>query len=1278
MQWLFFCLVCLLCAPQAGFGAQSAAALAPADKVTVPARADFAFAEPYFETLGQGKLPAPAISALLQDAQGWLWIGTRAGLFRYDGYRMRNFTHDPTNPTSLAGAHVTALWQAPDGRLWVGTDNHGVSIFDPQREQFTHLRYDPAHAPKLAGSRVWALVGDGKGGVWIGTNQGLVYVTDGAAPLRYYRHEPGNPTSLRDNRIFSLLLDKQGTLWVGGAGSLQRYQAAGPGKPASFVPVAFDPANPASLAEKTIRALFQARDGKLWLGTTKHGAAWLNLAEPDPTPHWLPIDPKRANHLSDVTVKTIIEPQAGQIWLGTAAGGINIVAAQDGTVLQRLQHDPANASSLTHDNIRTLLQDQSGTLWIGTLGGGLQRHHPAQQAFKVLRHRPARPAHHRNARPDVAESPPTGPGPSASLSHPEVRSALELSDGRLLVGTGGNDIDILDRLQGVVGNYRPDSPGGLSDGTIMALAQTPDGTLWAADRQAGPLRLAPGSDHWQTSTEGLPGPRVYKFLVDHNGVLWAATNIGIAHWQAGSQRFVTQQQLDGKALKVAVETLAEDQQGRLWAGSDHGLWLKTPAASGWQAILHQPGQPDSLPGNDVRGLLVDASNRLWVSTTKGLVRLQSWNGHTAVFEAISTKVGMPGQDFGPNLWQDQAGRIWLCKDGLLLLDPHTFRLSRNAQPDLGLTCTDTWPATRDGLLLSGGSQGLAIFDPAKFAPWTFQPPVRLTELKINGQTTPPGALLPHLRLTPDQRNFSVEFAALDFSQADLSKTRYRYQLQGYDKAWINTDSEQRLASYGNLWPGRYTLRVQGSNREGGWSVHELSIPIRVLPAWWQSSWFWVLVLLLSGSLLYAWFRWRVARLRAKARNLQKLVDARTSDILKLGKIGQELTATLDMEQALERVYRQVFARLDADVFAIGLVTGAMIEFVWLIEHGQRLPNSVISLAEPDRPAAWCVRQQRELITHNRLELGNYLEAVLPPISGQPMETVVYLPLLAEQQVIGCLSVQSPTPHAYSEDQIEFLRILASYTAIAMANSAAHQGLSQSHEELTVALSHLQETQARLIQAERQQISLDLHDNLSQTMTGVLLQLATARTMFTQEQNQVPETNRPKLSGLPYVERAMEMAREGHAQTRQLLKALRSAKLKQHKPIHLLDTLRRDLPRLIMGTGIVVEVQQEGEVIPLNGEVELALFRIAQESVTNALRHGKAKKILLVLSWSNHDVTLSVQDDGIGFDPGCKTVVPGIGLLGMQERVADLSGSFTMDTASGRGTCIRVVLPLFPD
>ncbi len=693
---------------------------------------------------------------------------------------------------------------------------------------------------------------------------------------------------------------------------------------------------------------------------------------------------------------------------------------------------------------------------------------------------------------------------------------------------------------------------------------------------------------------------------------------------------------------------------------------------GWLEQIHR----------DITSLLFDSQGRLWVDTAKGLERLLHWDGKVAQFEHVYAWLGPEGRDVGANLLEDASGRIWT---ELAVIDPVKRQvqfLTKADGLDLGSIWIGAYGKTRDGLLLFGGTLGVTIIDPARLQPWAFVPSVVPTSLKINSQDRPLGSVtgmqrgrggqVRTLTLSPQQRDFSLEFAALDYSEP--KKNRYQYRLLGYDNDWIHADHEHRSASFGNLWPGNYTLQVRGSNRQGQWRGDELQISIKVLPAFWQTWWFLALLLLITGAMIYSAVRWRVTRLGAKAVALQTLIDARTADILKLAAIGQELTATLDMEQAFERVYEQVMARLDADVFLIGMVEFGSISFAYIIEHQQRLPRVILDLDETHFPAVWCVREQREFIVNSHQALLAFLGDTLPPVSGDPMETVVYLPLQAGKRVIGCLSVQSPRANAYDPDQIEFLRVLASYTAIALSNSVALNEVTQSHEELAAALDYLKETQAKLIQAERQQLSLDLHDNLSQTMTGVLLQLDTAReTLMGEGDIDMPAVDRGH-AGLPYVERAIELARDGIAQTRHLLNQLRHKKGKL-APINLIDALRRDLPRLTVGTPIQVVVEQQGQPVLLSAAVELALFRVAQEAVTNALRHGKANKITLLLGYQSPCVILTVEDDGCGFDPAAPGMVPGIGLFGMQQRLAELYGSFAIDSAPGKGTRVTASMPI---
>jgi signal transduction histidine kinase/ligand-binding sensor domain-containing protein len=893
----------------------SAPSSAPPSPPPVRAPDDFGFAEPYFQQIGHADaIPGSVVTALAQDARGWLWIGTYQGLIRYDGYHFRQFLHDDANPHSLAGDSISALWVGSDGRLWVGTHSAGLSVFDPEREQFYNVRNDPAQAADMAGGTVWALHGDAKGGVWIGTEQGLDYWPAGANTASvHYRHDPAKPNSLLDNRVRSLLLDRAARLWVGSASGLQRLRLdRSPGAAAStarsagnlatgFETIASNPSNPGSLAGQEIRTLFQASDGKLWIGTREQGAAWLMPdARPEPGNHPYPqrdnllhrlsADPLRPDRLSHGWVSQIAEPQPGQIWLGTFGGGINIVAAADGKVLRHLQHDPANASSLALNSIGGLLLDRSGLLWVGSFGGGLQQHWPGQQAFRLLRHSPGQPR---------------------GLSHPNVKSLLERADGTILIGSNGNGIDIIDRQRGLIGGHRPQpgQRGMLGDGTILALAETIDGSLWAGTQQAGVFRLPANSRQWQaySTGDGLPDPLVRRLLVTRDGTLWAATNNGLARWHAGQQRFVALPQRDGSALRVSITAMAEDDAGRLWLGSNAGLWLKPAGQGHLLPIRHDPARPASLASDDVRGLLVDAAFKLWVASAKGLDRLQQWDGAQARFEHISDRAGSPGKNIGANLLQDRQGRIW---SGEYVLDPQTLHLQELGKADgydIGVNWWRAYTRTRDGLFLYGGTQGVAVVDPARFQPWAYQPQVQVTESKIDGKRVAPQALAPQLTLGPKQRGFSLEFSALDFSAPD--KNHYAYRLEGYDPDWIETDSAHRSASYSNLPPGEYLFQVRGSNRLGQWSSQALTLPVLILPAFWQKGWFVALMLLLLALAARQAYRWRVARLLANAKALQNMVDLRTAEILaahnELERSHQELeSAHYDLQQTQQQLVLQ--------------------------------------------------------------------------------------------------------------------------------------------------------------------------------------------------------------------------------------------------------------------------------------------------------------------------------------------------------------------------------------
>ena len=872
IAWLrFLCLMCLLCL--LCLFCQCALSNVYASQT------DFAFTQPQFDNIGDVEsIPEGAVTALAQDARGLIWIGTQKGVIRYDGYRFRRFSHQLQVPHSLSGDYVQALWADQDGRVWVGTNSDGISVFDPATEHFSHIQHDAKQPDSLPEGRILAITGDAQGGVWIASDHGLSHLR--GSKLRHFRHEPSNPASLLDNKVRSLMLDRDGRLWVGTIRGLQRMRADASGfeqiAGAAHVATSTASNSSANLAI-AVQALFQAKDGKIWLGTAKHGAAWLMPEQGAAGLHWLalptPLSTPLSTPLASASGKASTAGGAAasqlslshawvrgiaqineQIWLATYSGGVNIVAASDGRVLQHLRHDPALPNSLALDSVKPLLLDQAGLLWIGTWGGGLQRFNPNNAMVRLLKH---------------------GANLPHGLSHPNIRSVLELANGQLLLGSNGNGIDILDRQVGLIGGYRPNAGqvGALPEGQITAMAETADGSLWAGTQQSGVLRKLPNSSDWQ-AIPGLLGSQVRRFFISKNGNLWVATERGIALWQANqANQFTPVLDVAGKVMNIAVLTLAEDAQGNLWAGSDNGLWLIAAGKTRLQRIPRRAGQTSSLISDYITSIVLDQQGRLWFATDKGVERLLRWDGKDAEFEHISAMLGFSGRALGENLLVDRAGRIWSESSMIDLANKQVLELGRADGIEVGSSWLGAYAQTRDGLLIFGGSQGATVIDPARYQDWQFTPPLVVNALQLNGKPAPLGSLLqtnsPHLILQAHQRNFALEFAALDYS--DPKKNRYQYRLQGEDSAWIDSDAEHRTAAYGNLWPGRYLLQVRGSNRLGHWSKHELKLVIQVLPAVWQTWWFALLSVLICVGTAYGGYRWRVAR-------LQNLIAKRAAEI----------------------------------------------------------------------------------------------------------------------------------------------------------------------------------------------------------------------------------------------------------------------------------------------------------------------------------------------------------------------------------------------------------------
>jgi diguanylate cyclase (GGDEF)-like protein len=741
---------------------------------------------PRFEPIGEpGAVRDNVVSALALDSRGMLWAGSPEGLLRFDGYAFRRYALAAPDGQLLPEQFVRAMLPDPRGWIWVAAGNSGLVRMDLDSGHWSRWARDGHSADETAPAantvRTLALEKDGT--LWIGGSGGLDRFD---VRSERFTHHRGKEDGLPDPRVQTLLVDRQGTLWIGTWRGLARKAPDGPIETLDV-----------GLSDQLVTLLTETLDGRIIAGTAQG-----QLRALSPSGQALPFSagapPGATSGVSPVMA--MAQPDADELWFGDASG-VSRRRAVDGALIERL---PATgAGTAPRSDVRALLRDPSGTVWAGSYGGGLMRHVPPLPGLSMVR--------------DAID---LGPGGL------DVRSILQLANGEVWLGTLAGGIERRDRQLQPLGRIAPGT-GGLPPGRVNALGQSKDGSVWVAiDTQL--LRFDAQGRWKETLRSGNAVPR--RFQATEDGALWIATLDGVMRWtpERPQMRAIPTAGLVGGTGEVNAFALLPD--GSLWAGGAAGLFrVAKPNA---EEPVAEWVEPQGLTGQTVLGMAVDLAGRLWVDTGTGLHRMIDSDGKRARFEVVGASEA--GGAFGANLLFDKQGRVWSQRN---MYDPRSGErreLGAADGADLGTGWFRAYARLDDGRMLFGGARGLLVIDPDRFSPWSYKPPLAISELRVDGQERALPAHGAPLVLAPGERAFSLSFASLDYSQP--GRNRYRYRLDGLDNAWISAGALSRTATYTNLSPGHYKLHVQGSNRDGAWSPNELQVEVDVRAAWWQTRW----------------------------------------------------------------------------------------------------------------------------------------------------------------------------------------------------------------------------------------------------------------------------------------------------------------------------------------------------------------------------------------------------------------------------------------------------------
>ena len=799
-------------------------------------------------------LPAPdsdGATAMAQDGQGFLWVGTQGGLMRWDGYRFRSYAPDPGTPGALPDNFVTALHIDGRGQLWVGTSAGGLARYEPDTDGFTIVPLAVKGAPEF---NVSAIISDGSGGLWVGTGRGLIHVNGTSG-----RAQPLQDAALQGQqaRVEALLRDRQGNLWVGTRHGLLRRTPSAVGLSPYPLPAPDTPF-------PVVKALFEDSAGAVWIGTNRHGAFVLGKDAPSPR---AVRESGRLDALATDSVTAITEARTGEIWIGTAATGLVSVDTATGSTI-RERHDGAQPTSLPNDVISCLFRDRNGLVWVGG-ASTLSHFDPGQRTISTLF---------------------GGSQPRRIVNDNSVQSLLAMPDGKLWLDLDEGGIEILDparkqytRLAADQGNASP----ALSKGTLTTMGLAPDGTVY--------LGTINGLFH--ASADGRQIKRVdfgarnitdrIERLYFEKDRLWVGGDDGL--WElelpAGGEP-VLRQHLATELGDPRVCVITGGKGPILWIGTKSGLVRLNRATGVLTRLPADSLDPGALPGGMISSLLLDRSGRLWVGAFGRGIQVE--DGIDAQgrmrFRRLTTHDGLP-QNSVDMLLMDAKGMIWASTDdGLAQINPQTMNV-RAYRAEQGVALKGHWVGAgaiaASGEIIFGGIGGITVVHPERPASAASVPHLTITEARVGGQPVAAGMLAAAqpLQITARDRSLFVEFSALDF--ADPKHQSYSYRLAGFDTEWVNTPNSRRLASYTNLPPGDYTMEVRVAGPDGQW-MPPLERAVHVQPAWYQHTGLRIAGGIVGLMLLVGLVQLRTVYLRQRQRELQRLVAERTAELERRG------------------------------------------------------------------------------------------------------------------------------------------------------------------------------------------------------------------------------------------------------------------------------------------------------------------------------------------------------------------------------------------------------------
>lgn len=821
-------------------------------------------------------LSQSTVTDITQDQQGFLWVGTQDGLNRFDGYQFRVYRDTEKSRVQLPSDYITRIVPTENGDLWIGTQQ-GLARYRSSLDQVSSLGLmelnERVHDLVVDGANLWIgsasglfllsedqtlrsvdvlseaqdadfevyeMTPDDQNHLWLATNQGVFCINQDT----YRVHELNSTSDIRWSKDIRSIAYFSNKVWLGTVEGLWSIHLPDNARDSSIIiperSQNYLLGTNRYLGKSGILNIFQDSRERVWIGTESNGLMYLDKNSDQ-------IVAYTASYMYDeeffatTSIHSIFQDINENIWIGTLEQGIYKISFSS-KKFGLMRVNGKGGTHLSSNRVRGMME-QGDFLWVGT-AQGLNRLNRSTQSHMVLKHDPL---------------------DRESLSSNDIKYMITGPDQHIWVATN-NGLNKLDPVSMLVKRFNANDQRNklIFHNKVRGMRIIDQDQLWVGTVGGGISVIDPISNELvkrfsKDNDTGLTHNSIMYIFQNSENEIWVTSyGGGLMKFDESAGKFQSITLSQDIRVGKLLSSINEDENGNLWVGSyGDGVFKIHPKSLDVQIFNTVTGL-----SSDVIYGAIPIGEEIWMSTNQGINKLNLKDGKVAVFQQSD---GLQSNEFN----------------------------------------TGSFLKTRSGELFFGGTNGLNFFYPDSIVEEAVPPHVAFTDFKIFNESVLPGELVgsggvPPLKtalkdsgsliLNHDHNVFTFEFAALDFRNSHDIK--FLYQLKGFDNNWIETNSQNRTATYTNLSPGYYTFLVKAKSGDRVSNDSPIALHIRVLPAYWQTWWF---RLIIAASLLlffsYLIYR-RINKSERRKVFLEKEVEKHTRVISSQKQLVEQKNARL--------------------------------------------------------------------------------------------------------------------------------------------------------------------------------------------------------------------------------------------------------------------------------------------------------------------------------------------------------------------------------------------------